>query len=520
MTFGKTDALILGLTFLAALMVFALVADDIGMNVDEGPYIFAGGYYSAWIVDTAKTVFSPTGLKRQWGSIEDFSRGWFYNHEHPPIAKTVYGIFGRLFEQPLGQILAPRIGALFFQLVLLISVYFLITPRYGRLAATFAMLAILSHPRLLAHSSMCGLDMPAVATAMLFVLFFVKGLECRICSALCGVALGLAVGTKINNPFIGIAVAGWGLMFHRTKAIRNIVFMATLGPLTFFATWPWMWKNTIARVQEYMQFHLNHMIEPVFYMGATFRGAPWHYAIVMLLVATPLVLVLFAGSVFARRWKRPVDDLLILLAVLVVAPILVVMPESVPIYNGLRLFLMSATVISVLAGIGAAQVYDRLKQTSWFVLRKRELVAGIGAVLLLPGFFGSIVTHPFEMTYYGAQVGYRTGAMELGFNLVPWGQADAGLIEWLNEKFPDGADIAWDSGAATAIAYYRTLGKLNPKIRVVRGGKYWIVCSNFSYAGFPDYWLIYNDLHPEYKRIGTYPDNELKIINIYERLNP
>jgi 4-amino-4-deoxy-L-arabinose transferase-like glycosyltransferase len=513
---SRLDWMIVAAVALVSVIAFALVAPGMGLNIDEGPYIEAGDLYAGWLVRFAGAIvrMDAQGVKDAVAAIPQY---WTYNHEHPPLTKIVYGITGRTFGGLLGTILAARVGALFFLLVLQASLYFLIAPAFGRFAGAAGALAILSHPRLLAHGMMCEMDLPSAATVLLCTLLFVKGLERRRYAIFCGIAFGLALATKINGFFIFFPLVLWGYIFHRRKFSENFFWMSVLGPLTFVLTWPWLWSDTISRIIAFLQFQATHKFEPVYYMGSTYTAAPWHYPFVILLAATPLVILLFAAASLVRWREKPLDGNTILLLFLFLYPLLVVMPESVPVYNQMRLFLLSPVMLCGLAGVGAAVILERLQKLRLARGKATILAAGLGGLLIVPGFVGSAVTHPYELSSYGAAVGFRTGAVSRGFGLLHWAQVEPAVVRWLNQEFPQGAFVDGGSGAATVLKHYQALGVLSKKFTFGAGGDYWVICTNHSYSGFPRWWFLYYGLDPEYRPFKTFAHDGFRYVVVYRK---
>ncbi len=511
-THSKDIQIILALCALAILL-FIFVAPNLAIHVDEYPYIRAGHQYSGWIANLSKGLLTGNMTKVKT-VLSNRDAAWEFNHEHPPVAKIVFGLSGRAFDGALGLRVASRIGGLFFTLLLVICLYLLVAPKYGRLAGALGAAAVLSHPRILAHGFTCGMDLPVAALSLLCALFFIGGLEKRSHAILCGITLGLTVGTKVNGLFLIVPLLLWGYLFHRKKMGENLFWMIVAGPAAFLLTWPWLWHNTFARVIAYLQFHAQHKIEPVFYLGTALEAAPWHYPLVTLIAATPLIILLLALPSLKTRWGKPIDSHFTFLVMLAAVPILVITPQSVPAYNDLRLFLLTPVILCGLAGIGVSIIFEMLKG----LLpenKHRFLAAGLVLLLLLPGIIGLAVTHPYPLSYYGGAVGYRSGAMEKGFSPLPWAQIAPSDIEKIEEKFPQGIDISRNSGVATILVDANTLGFLSKKIRLPEKGGNWLISSNFSYSGFPQYWTLWYDVDPSFHRVMDFKHDGIRFQALY-----
>src|SRR4029078_2769947 len=83
----------------------------------------------------------------------------------------------------------------------------------------------------------------------------------------------------------------------------SLIAMATIGPLVFFLLWPWLWNDTLPRLQEYVNFHVHHEYYNIEFLGVTYFGppSPRSYMPVMIAATVPTItLVLFAIGVFDR----------------------------------------------------------------------------------------------------------------------------------------------------------------------------------------------------------------------------
>lgn len=502
--------------FAASVALFALFGGGVASHVDEAPYILAGRSYADWLDHTGDAVFrvSLSALKKQAQAIDP---AFAINHEHPPIAKIVYGVCGRCFRF-LGPLMAPRVGGLVFLLVLQFSLYFLIAPRWGRLAATAAALAVLAHPRLVGHAFACGLDLPVTAMSLLCTLCFVHGLENRRAAMLCGVVWGVAMATKNNAVFLIVPLGIWGLLVDRRRVIANLLSMALLGPLTFVAVWPWLWRHPFDRIVEYLNFHAQHIAEPTYCFGTVYAVHHWSYPLITFMVTTPLALLAFAAVGVGQAARRRPDPLAGLLLCLAVFALLLVTPPSVPTYNGDRMLLLCNAACCGLAGLGVAIIATRLRFSERTFGRRAAIVALLVMLLAVPGLAGVLTAHPFERSYYGAQVGFRAGAARLGFNPMDWSEVPPAVVTRLARDFPGGLNLDRNSGAATVIEGLKAIGFLGARqITFSEHAEYWLLEANFAYSGFARYWLLYYDFDQEYKHIQELGGHSPRMLSLYKR---
>ncbi len=135
-----------------------------------------------------------------------------------------------------------------------------------------------------------------------------------------GVLFGLAIHTKHNAWLMPVALGAHAIatqvvarMFDTrdeaaarrqlVRAARALGAMAIAGPLVFYAFWPWIWHDTVARLRDYAAFHLHHEYYNMEFFGETYFRPPMPraYAPIMTLATVPVVtLALFAAGVVVR----------------------------------------------------------------------------------------------------------------------------------------------------------------------------------------------------------------------------
>jgi hypothetical protein len=305
---------------------------------------------------------------------------------------------------------------------------------------------------------------------------------------------GLAMSIKVNAFFIPIIVIPWLALYARDTLVPAVVCGATLGPLTFLGTWPWLWHDTVTRLGSYLAFHVRHWQIDVTYFGRVYAPAPWHYPIVMTAVTTPVVTMLaaVAGGVrtacetvagdlegWRERWadegfRRRAFAALIAWA-LVVNFVLNSLPGT-PKYNGLRLFQPVFPLIAVFAGVGIGWAARGLRA----LLAEQAAQAGenlpriaaalvVALALALP-MRATLSYHPHQLSYYNLLIGGLPGAAEAGMEPTYWGEMYLEGALWLNEHAPRGA-VAWiePAGVEATMRMYQHLGILRSDVRTTAG---------------------------------------------------
>jgi len=420
--------------FALALIVTLVTLDDPGLTWDEPFSIIAGQSYASWL---GKFPFLPV-------SQEGIYHYWRVNCEHPPLAKLLMG-FAQAILPDISPILASRFAVAVLFSLLVELVFQIGASMFGGLGGLLGALSLLCMPRVFGDAHLATLDVAMALTWLLAAAAFAKAVEKDAWpwSVLSGVAFGLALLTKINGVLLPLVLVGWGVGFHRRRALWPLVTTLGLGVAVFFIGWPWLWHNTLARLGGYLM-PTGRVSLPVLYFGHVYpdKAVPWHYPLVMTLVTVPtgiLFLSMF-GLVKAVRQslERPRQALLVInLAAILGTFMLPWMPR----YDGVRLFLAAFPFLAMLAGAGGHRCWVWLCSHSvgrpW-----RPLFALVALFVTQAGAVALI--HPYELSYYNAAVGGLWGADRLGLEATYWHDAvNRRVFQWLNAECPPGSRIAF-----------------------------------------------------------------------------
>ena len=145
-----------------------------------------------------------------------------------------------------------------------------------------------------------------------------------------------------------------------------LVAMAAIGPVVLVATWPWLWHQTLPRIQGWLGYHLRHENYPWMYFGALLREPPFpaSYPFVVTALTVPAaVLVAMVGGllqgggriVSAWRGKAPgvsiPTEWLLLLSALF--PIALIAWPTVPHFGGVKHWMPAMPFLALLGRAGA-----------------------------------------------------------------------------------------------------------------------------------------------------------------------
>jgi 4-amino-4-deoxy-L-arabinose transferase-like glycosyltransferase len=505
---GWRDHLIgalLGLVYLAWLLA---TARSLGFPRDESVYFRAASEYVRWW----RMLFEQGAPALQQGAIDS---AFSFNHEHPALMKTLFGFsFWLLHER--WQVFADASTA--FRLpgmataALAIWVIYLFGARaWSRRAGAVAAILFALMPRVFFHAHLACFDVPITAMWILCVYVHWRAQERRTLGWMVAVGLvfGLALETKHNAWLLPAVLVPHALFVQRHAIARalkvgrlslpaSLVSMAVLGPMVFLALWPYLWNETLPRLQWYVDFHMNHEYYNIEFLGKNYFGppSPKSYLPVMVLATVPTVtLALFVvgaverSGVAARRliaWLRvlarrtaagtggapPRDaretDLLLALSFFAaIGPFF--LPKT-PIFGGTKHWLPAYPVLALYAGRG----FDRLVPAMRRALPRldaRGRLAG-EAVMLACVILGPLAitahSHPFGLSSYVPLVGGTAGGADRGLNRGFWGYASQNAAEeYLNPVAPRGATVFIHDTTGDAWARMQDEGRVRADLRAV-----------------------------------------------------
>lgn len=482
---------------------------SVGLTDDDDFYVPAGISYARWLGDVVSFrdgVLSKAAIDKAFEP----------NHEHPPLAKYAFGICHFAFDRWLGPTDSARVGTVLFSTLcaalLFVLTIFHLGPRRGLFAGAVAVLLLLTLPRFYFHSHAATLDVPVAAMYLLAATLALLAERRRGAAWGAGVTFGLASATKLNGPFLIVPYLIFALLVRRgargpgagrRDAIAlpqlplALVAMAVIGPLVFFALWPWMWFDTVNRVVQYVSFHFNHYGIYFLYFGTVYDKnpyAPWHAPLTMAAITIPLATSALAlvGLGLGRtaiwsRIARPLayadgyrreGDLLLSSALHAAVSIAVVCFSGGPKYGGAKLFMPFFPFWCLLAGYGALALYERLAET-----KQRWLPVGAAALAVAAGLSMQLRLGGYALSQYNALIGGLRGATAAGFERQYYDIAFRDLVAWLNEEGPKNLRVHflpnnWEY--VRTYKWYRRAGELRKDIQVTNapGPAQWIVLTH------------------------------------------
>ncbi len=446
---------------------------------DEGFYFAAARSYDAWfelLKQSPGEALTPAVVDRYWS----------VNHEHPSLIKSLFALSHRclagLFSETSTSFRLP--GMLLSSLAVLVT--FLWGRRVlGRTAGIVAALAFAFLPRVFFHAHLACFDLPVCSLWLVTSYVYVRSLTSagRGWVVGAGVLFGLMLDTKHNSWIFPFAM---GAHFLLTQALpiwrdrrekrpfwRRLplawLSMLLLGPMLFYALWPWLWRDTFARLQEYAHFHTAHEYYNMEFLGRTYFEPPMPlgYAWVMTFATVPMITLLLGavGAFSALQQARNPDDPhgsdYAFWAVSLLMSYAPWLSSNTPIFGGTKHWMTAYPFLCLFAGLGFVRVCQALVA----VAPRLSHPALVGACVLVGPLVMTAHAHPFGLSAYTPLVGGAPGAASLGLNRTFWGYTTQSLAPFINQRAPQRGTVYVHDTALQSFAMFQEDGRLRRDLR-------------------------------------------------------
>jgi len=282
----------LGAAFaLTTFLILLLTAGDVGVTWDEPIYSEAAERAAHWL-----SMMTRGESQTAWDA-RTFGISWGLVNEHPPLVRVLSGLGWALTRGVLPPPTSHRVGALALAALALGVLVAVTIRKRGLSAGLFAGAAVLTMPRLFFHAHLAALDFPLAAVWMLATWAFYGAMQSpRWWSPfLVGGGLGLALLTKINAvlliPFWGL----WLLIYRRSwRSWLAYLLGLPVDLAVLIAGWPWIWKDPLGGLVNWVQFFRVHFEIRQWYAGQLYIQTPWYLPLAMVAITTPVALLVLA----------------------------------------------------------------------------------------------------------------------------------------------------------------------------------------------------------------------------------
>jgi len=413
----------------ATLSTLAPHAAGPGVTCDELYHVDAGKRLVTALRHQGLAFLDSGNIQRNFpGTPGPPTRGWSPPVQ-APLGHWILGWTHHLFDLRPDDPAVVSIAAARFAPALAFGLLVLLVGLWtahveGHLAGTIAAAGVVLVPRAFAHAHLAALD-------MLTTVFFVTALLAVERAgrggrwwhfALAGIVWGLAMLVRLHGVLLFPPVVAWLVWRLRLRAWLPVAAWGASGMATLYAGWPWLWLAPIAHLRQFLASGAGRQAINVFYAGRVWadRDVPWHYPVVMFVVVLPLGLFLLGLlGIWAKRRRWNAEPHLTLVAGTWLCVLAVFSLPGVPVYDGVRLFLMAFPLWAIWVGVGAKWLVER----HWLpALSRRLRLLGLGLFMVLQG-TGLAIYHPCQLSHYSLLVGGLAGAERLGFEVSYWGDA-------------------------------------------------------------------------------------------------
>jgi hypothetical protein len=509
-------------------------APAIAMSRDESFYVVAAERMAPWfelLADSPERAIERSAVDRHFS----------FNHEHPSLAKSLFALswLAQRRHDLFPEVsTAHRFPAMVLASLLLWLIYVFGARAFGRPAGAFAAVSFALLPRVFYQAHLNAFDLPITFMTTLVVYCYWRSLASRRWALLAGLAFGLALETKHNSwllpPIFAIHFAWMAAaeVAHRRRggAKRMSLFpygllsMGTLGPLLFVGLWPWLWYDTLPRLEEYANFHLHHVYYNMAYFGLNYFRPPFpvSFPFVMTLFTVPLTVLVLAllglsqrlpaiapGPLAARLFPRATEvadryrtDVLMVGCLL--APIVVIAMPSTPIFGGTKHWMPAYPFLCLFAGLGYWKVvrWARELLRDKLPVARHSVRALTACILLTPSMLETVHSHPFGLSHYTYAAGFTPGAADYGMNRQFWGFTTGSLVPFLREHLPEGGTVWLCDTTPMAFDMLARDGLLPANIRPARAmhlADYVLVHHEHHFAEVDfQAWVAFHDVQPAY----------------------
>jgi hypothetical protein len=234
--------------------------------------------------------------------------------------------------------------------------------------------------------------------------------------------------------------------------------MAALGPVVLVAAWPSLWGSPLASLS-------------LAFAPARGGQAASPALVTALTVPATLLLAFVAGAahallriVRAVRGRAPAatasDEALLLLCA--AAPFVAAWTGIAPASGGVRPWLHAMPFLAVLG----ARALLAAARVAW-PTRAAPLAASLALLVLWPAVRATAHFHPSGASAWNEIAGGAPGAATLGMQRQDGGDAAALVLDAVNARAPEGAQIFWPTASPAAVRAFARDGRLRADLAAV-----------------------------------------------------
>ena len=473
------------LVSLAVFLLLLLPNIQFSLSWDEGFVLARQEVVVPWL----KKVFGPGTVHRaDLFRKASLDRHWPFSRAEPDGHGPFYCLLSLAGHALTGWFLPPptsyRVGTITLFALAVGCVFHTLQQRWHFFPALLTVGLLGSVPRVWPEVSYALVDGPLLALSLLAWCAFVSALERRSWLARVGfgLALGLAMATKLTGWFLIIPYLCWSIWQRRRDALGLVGIGLLVALFTTFVVNVGWWPDPVNGVREFFASNLTRAQTtsiPTLFCGRRYEFAlPWYNTAVWTVVAMPigilalgllgivlaggrflLPLAVIVGVSLSAAWQLPGFVGLALAGVTVLLGLWLLRPQSDPFglllllnwgllmvvralpdapgHDGTRQIVISLAFLTLLAGYAVTKLWQ------WATARDsriaRLIVATVGLAAVAESSFAAYRYHPLQLSYYSPLIGGLPGAERLGFEPTYfWDAMTPEVLEWINQNTDPG----------------------------------------------------------------------------------
>lgn len=313
--------------------------------------------------------------------------------------------------------------------------------------ASFALIALIFHPRIFAHSFFNPKDVPAMSMFILSMAIarwaFAKGK--LIPFLLLGILCGYGTAIRLTNIVIMIPFALF-LLIDLTKAIKqrqkpwkvviNGSVLVTGFMIMLIACWPALWDNPIKGFIDVFESNAQYgWAGDVLFSGTPIKATklPWNYIPTWMFLTTPefwlllaiIGIILLIAHIIEQPEKFIVNgasrNFLLALSCFFLPLFMVIILNSV-LYDGWRHMYFIYPPLIVIATYGLNEILK--KRPKWMLYSLCALQ------VILVGVF-MVKNHPHQQVYFNSFLSHEKDNLMKRYELDYWGASAKSALEWV-----------------------------------------------------------------------------------------
>lgn len=469
----KVTALLL---FATAFLVTTFTIPHYGITWDEPGYVAQSKRIRAWfnvLVSAPHHAITEKVIDSHWpvwkgGQAPREGDDVVQDRLNPPFAIMLGACVGGIFDGFFGDFFSHRIIGAFSYAVIVAVIFLLAWREGGHVAGLSSAFAFALLPRIFAHAHIFATDLPAAALILLAVYFLSK--PSTVFNVICGALfLGMAISTKFTSLIVPSALLVWAAVKRDKRMMVSFIVAALFALIFMVFFYPGLWHDTLNKIKLFLILssqRSKYIAIPTYYFGKVYWfWLPWHHPWVMVFGTIPMVIsgLFFVGAwcVISGKEKSEVARFsLFIFAVFMFS----FMAPNAPGHDGMRLFIPAVPFLTIIVGGGFKFLWNKID--------RKGLKVFLSALTFLPGIWGIISWHPYELSYYGLLLGGARGAKRLGMETTYWGDVLTSANEDEIRMVTDGSPKTF-SAFCEPIAWRVRRGRLGEGALVTSDFPYW-----------------------------------------------